>query len=323
MADDSVLNLTELANACYIGTANSREAKMQAIKSLENSYSNEQLTTAYIHFFNLETDFEIQKYLIKLIDKVKHPKSFDFFINILMMRNDIQHRFQSEEKLVQIRVLATKALANLKNMEAVSLLLYCLNNKDENYKIRLACAEALGKIGDKFAVTPLINVVSDDEEKSVYVKESAVKALGMIGDERAVDTLVNILETKRGLIDKFTYLKERAIESLSKITTKPSDRVIKALKTNLMDASAQVRISAISALMESDHPESIDLIKSALFDEEPEVVENAVVALYNVLGADILLEIMEDKKYSFVAKEKADEIFREYECEEDNLSDTE
>ena len=46
-----------------------------------------------------------------------------------MMRNDIQHRFPSEEKLIQLRVLATKALANLKNMEAVSILLYCLRRK--------------------------------------------------------------------------------------------------------------------------------------------------------------------------------------------------
>ena len=323
MAEGSIFNLTELANACYIGTTNSRESKMQAIKLLENQYSDEQLTLAYIHFFNLETDFEIQKYLIKLIDKIKHPKSFDFFINILMMKNDIQHRFPSAEKLVQIRVLATKALANLKNNEAVSLLLYCMNSKDENYKIKLACAEALGKIGDKFAVTPLINVISDDEEKSVYVKESAVKALGMIGDERAVDTFVNILETKRGLIDKFTYLKERVIESLSKLNTKPSDKVIKALKTSLMDASPQVRIGAIAALMEFDHPESEELIKTKLFDEEPEVIENAVVALYNLKGADILFEIINGVSYPDTAKEKANEILREYENDEDDLSDTE
>ncbi len=316
MAEGSIYNLTELAKACHIGTTNSCETKMQAIAAIGDNYSDEQLTAVYIHFFNLETDFEIQKYLIKLIDKIKHPNSFDFFINILMMKNDIQRRFESDEKLIQIRVLATKALANLKNMEAVSLLLYCLNSKDENYKVRLACAEALGKIGDKYAVTPLINVVSDDEEKSVYVKESAVKALGMIGDERAVDTLIHILETKRGLIDKFTYLKERAIESLTKITTSPSDKVIKAIKTNLMDASSQVRISAISALMELDHPDSFDLIKSSLFDEDAEVVENAVIALYNLAGSDILDEIYQDEKYPQSAKNKADEIFREYESEE-------
>ena len=313
MAESSIFNLNELVDACYIGTSNSRDMKLQALKVLEDKYTDEQLTIAYVHFFDLESDFEIQKYLIKLIDKIKHPKSFDFFINILMLKNDIQHKFESQEKLTQLRVLATKALANLKNMEAVSLLLYCLNNKDENYKVRLACAEALGKIGDRFAVTPLMNVVSDEDEKSVYVRESAVKALGMIGDERAVDTLVNILETKRGLIDKFTYLKERVIESLSKINMKPSERVIKALKTSLMDASNQVRIGAIAALMELDHPDSVELIKTALFDEDTEVIENAVVALYNLNGPDILYEILKDEKYPQSAKNKASEIFDEYE----------
>ncbi len=316
MAESSIFNLNELVEACAIGKTDSRDIKIQAIKELEGKYSDEQLTIAYIHFFDLESDFEVQKYLIKLIDKIKHPKSFDFFINILMLKNDIQNKFESTEKLTQLRVLATKALANLKNMEAVSLLLYCLNNKDENYKVRLACAEALGKIGDRFAVTPLMNVVSDENEKSVYVREGAVKALGMIGDERAVDTLVNILETKRGLIDKFTYLKERVIESLSKINMKPSDRVIKALKTSLMDASNQVRIGAIAALMELDHPDSVELIKTALFDEDNEVVENAVVALYNLNGPDILFEILKNEKYPQVAKNKASEIFEEYENED-------
>ena len=325
MAEGSVLNLTELANACYIGTTNSQETKMQAIKELESKYSPEQLTQVYIHFFNLETDFELQKYLIKLIDKIKSPMSFDFFINILMMKNDIQHRFPSEEKLVQIRVLAAKALANLKSKEALSILLYCMNSKEENYKIKLACADALGKIGDSYAVPQLINVVSDDEEKSVYVKESAVKALGMIGDERAVDTFVNILETKRGLIDKFTYLKERVIESLSKINTKPSDKekILKALKTSLMDASSQVRIGAVSALMELDHPESVELIKTTLFDDDPEVIENAVIALYNLKGPDILFEIIRDEKYPQIARAKANEIFEEYENgENQDSSDT-
>lgn len=316
MTEGSIFNLTELTATCLIGTDNSREEKIQAIKSIDGTFSGEQLTVAYIHFFDIESDFEIQKFLIKMIDKIKHPRSFDFFINILMLKNDIQHKFESTEKLTQLRVLATKALANLKNMEAVNLLLYCLNNKDENYKVRLACAEALGKIGDKYAVTPLINVVSDEDEKSVYVKESAVMALGMLGDERAVDTLVNILETKRGLIDKFTYLKERVIESLSRIN-RPSSKVIKALKTSLMDASTQVRIGAISALMELDCPESIDLIKTTLFDEDPEVIENAVIALYNLSGPDVLFEIIREDKYPQVAKDKANQIFEEYENEND------
>ena len=88
---------------------------------------------------------------------------------------------------------------------------------DENYKVKLSCAEALGKIGDKYAVLPLMNIVEDETESSVYVKESAVSALGMIGDEKAVDSLVSILESKKGFLDKFTFLKERALEALNKL----------------------------------------------------------------------------------------------------------
>ena len=92
MADSSIFNLNELVDACYIGTTNSRDMKLQAIKVLEGKYSDEQLTIAYIHFFDLESDFEIQKYLIKLIDKIKHPKSFDFFINMELEMINSKHR---------------------------------------------------------------------------------------------------------------------------------------------------------------------------------------------------------------------------------------
>ena len=86
-------------------------------------------------------------------------------------------------------------------------------------------AEALGKIGNSQAVSPLIKIVSDEDEKSVYLRESAAKALGMIGDERAVDSLINILETRQGMLDKFTYLKEKAIEALAKLTHKEERRI--------------------------------------------------------------------------------------------------
>ncbi len=80
-----------------------------------------------------------------------------------------------------------------------------MNNKHEHYKVRLACADALGRIGDKYAVKPLIDLVEDEEEKSVYLKESATFALGLLGDTSAIDPLVAILESKQGFLDKFTF----------------------------------------------------------------------------------------------------------------------
>ncbi len=199
--------------------------------------------------------------------------------------------------------MCAKAIANLKDTSAVTALLYCLNNKDENYKVRFACADALGKIGDKYAVAPLIDVVKDEDERSVYLRESAASALGMLGDIRAVDPLVSILETKKGILDKFTFLKERVFD---------------ALKLSLMDESAQIRINAIEALMESDYEEAYDAIKGCLTDSDDEVKKNALIALYNMTGRRILDEVIKETCYSDVLKIEAVSIIEEYEIDEED-----
>jgi len=89
------------------------------------------------------------------------------------------------------------------------------------------------------------------------------------------------------------------------------------LKNSLDDESSQIRINAIEALMNSEDERAVGLIKRALNDKDEEVVENAVVALYNLEGADILNEILESEEYSYKVKEKAREILDEYECYDD------
>ena len=209
--------------------------------------------------------------------------------------------------------MCAKAIANYKQTSTVTPLLYCLNNKNEHYKVRLSCADALGKIGDKYAVTPLIEVMQDEDEKSVYLRESAASALGMIGDMRALDPLVSILETKQGLVNKFTFLKERVIEALTKLRLDDNDRVFKALKSSLSDESPQVRINAIEALMESDHPRAVEAIKSCLDDNDEEVRKNALIALYNIEGRDILDEVISLPVYKQSLKEEAQYMLEEYE----------
>ena len=52
---------------------------------------------------------------------------------------------------------------------------------------RRAAAEALGQLGDKRAVEPLIAALQDDVEN---VRQAAAEALGQLGDERAVEPLI-------------------------------------------------------------------------------------------------------------------------------------
>ena len=287
------LNLREIAQVCGVdGLPENSAEVVEKIFDLETRYDEKDLVAIYEYFLKTCNSPEVLEGVIKAQDKIRNRELLPCLIDILISK-------KGEPEFIPTRAMCAKAIANLKDTSAVNALLYCLNNKEENYKVRFACADALGKIGDRFAVTPLINVVRDEDEKSVYLRESAATALGMLGDSRAVDALVGILETKKGIIDKFTFLKERVLEALSKLSSASDDeRVFKALKNSLNDESSQVRINAIEALMDSDKPETYELIHGCLYDKDDEVKKNALIALYNMRGRGILDEVINSDLYS-------------------------
>ena len=167
-------------------------------------------------------------------------------------------------------------------------------------------------------IEPLIDVVQDEDEKSVYVKESATFALGLLGDTSAIDPLVAIMESKQGLWDKFSFLKEKIIEALGKLNIN-SNKVLRVLKSSMLDPSPMVRINTIEALMNSEYDEAEELIRTALKDEDKEVQRNALVAMYNLIGRDILDEVISLPGYSKFLKEEAQNMIDEYEnSEEEN-----
>ena len=157
--------------------------------------------------------------------------------------------------------------------------------------------------------------VSDEEEKSIYVRESAAVALGMIGDMRAVDPFLSILEAKKNFLDKFTFLKERVIEALGKIDFSSNHRVISVFKNALLDESPQVRLNAVESLMNSNCDEAYDLIKDMLYDSDEEVARSSVIALYNLRGEEALNEILELENIPYYCKEEARSIQEEEEEE--------
>lgn len=303
MDKKKVLDLNAISAECKIFDDVSSDILTKNIDSLENDYLEEDLVNIYNHFLSCCKNQDVLMYLIRCVDKYRKQSSISFVLDLLL----------NKENSTNLRVMSAKAIANFKSTDAVTPLLYCLNDKNEPYQVRLACADALGRVGDKYAVAPLINIVQDEEEKSVYVRESAAVALGMLGDLRAIDPLLSILESKKGFIDKFTFLKERVIEVLGKFNF-TNDRVFKALEHALTDESAQIRINAIEALMDTDDDRAYGLIKEMLEDLDDEVKKNALIALYNMVGSDILDEVLADTvKYSEYLKSEAQELMDEYE----------
>lgn len=309
---NKVLDFSVILEECGLG----REAPQSVIKNIANLaefYTKEEIIEIYNYILNNVKDYDILINFIPMTEDYKAPSILSSLLEILLLKFSI---CDDADNLISIRAMCAKAISNYKDTSTVGALLYCLNNKNENYKVRLACADALGRIGDRYAVKPLIDVVNDEDEKSVYVKESATFALGLLGDTSAIDPLVAIMEKKQNLWDKFSFLKEKIVEALGRLNTN-NLRVLKVLKDSLMDSSPIVRISAIEALMNSEYEEAYELIKTALDDSDEEVKRNALTALYNMRGRDILDEIISLPSYCRFLKQEAQELLDEYEAEDE------
>ena len=109
------------------------------------------------------------------------------------------------------------------------------------------------------------------------------------------------------------YFSKRKIISNPNCSTIQTVILLNALKKSLMDSSPMVRINAIEAIMNSDDEDSIELIRPCLFDDDDEVKKNALIALYNLLGREILDEVLSLPSYTEYLKTIAQELIDEYE----------
>ncbi len=305
-----VLDFSAILKECGVDKLSAQQV-IRNISKLEEFYYDAELVEIYNYILTNVNNPEILINVIKLSESHKAASTLSILLDLLLLKKS--DKFEAES-LINLRSVCAKTISKYKDTSTVSALLYCLNNKTEHYRVRLACADALGRIGDRFAVESLIDVVKDEDEKSVYVKESAAAALGLLGDVSAIDPLVSIMESKQGIWDKFSFLKERIVEALGKLNIN-NKRVLRVLKQSLGDTSPMVRVNAIEALMNSEYEEAEELIRTALKDEDDEVKKNALIALYNMIGRDILDEVISLPGYDNVLKEEAQNLINEYEEE--------
>lgn len=290
------------------------------VQYLENELKNDKLNYCALFsnckkFFPLGQNALIFNYILenKIDSKLLNQTIREIKSNKLITNFEPLLDFILKTNDVELKTLAIKTISVFKNKKAIPILLECLRDKNSNYKIRLAAADSLGKIGDKVAFETLSTIACDDDEKSAYVKEQAVVALGNLGDNRALDVFSSIMSSKQMFLDKFSYLKERVVEAISKLDASKDGKAIEILKRTILDSSSRLRISAIETLMNLESDESYSLIYDRLlYDDDFEVKKNALVALYNLSDRKILDEVV-NGEFSSELKSFADELIREYE----------
>lgn len=156
---------------------------------------------------------------------------------------------------------------------------------------RLA-AEALGDIGDKRAVDPLILRLSHERRD---LRRNAAYALGLLGDDRAVKPLVALAGNK----GEDASLRGEAAEALGRIG---HEDAIPALAGLFRDKTDDwfVRWKATAGLGMMDHQEAIDTVIQALSDSH-NYVRNAAAHAPNVRVAravEPLIKALSDEDYT-------------------------
>jgi len=151
-----------------------------------------------------------------------------------------------EEKNEIVRNLAAIALGKIGNKRAVEPLIQTMNN--DVYWIRAPAATALGDIGDKQAVDALLLSLKNDNNS--MVRTEATLALGKIGDKRAVDAILLSLKN-----DDSYKVREAAATALGNIgDTRAVDPLINTLRTDTLWCGP----AAATALGEIGDPKAIN-----------------------------------------------------------------
>jgi len=308
MSEENRKKLENIAEKFLVGKGEVSDVVIQNLKEI-NKLEKEEILPALNYFAAIEKTPKTLLHILKEIGRHKDRSSSAILIELLTSFKD------EKDQYLKIRCAAANILGHIKDENTIIPLMYVMNDREENYKLRLAAAEALGKAGNSQAVMPLIGIVSDDEEKSVYLKESATKALGMIGDERAVEPLISLLDVQKGIINRFTYLREKIVETLGKLRFK-KDRRMEALRNVLEDKSPHVRASAIEALCEIEDAYIIDIIKPMIYDENECVAKTAVHAVYSLEDKDGLLRLLEKEDLPAICRGEIHEILDEEEDDE-------
>lgn len=262
-----------------------------------------------------------------LLDQLQMVSSVPLLIDVSLADGlpifDEGHLKESES--VRLRSAAIAALGKIRDDRALIPLMSLLNDPHLNYRIRMAAAESLGRMGNEHALQSLVTILEDDQEQSVYLRESSAKALGMLGDLRAMESLISVFRAKKGIRSKFDFLKERVVQSIGKLMqgNRGEDEVVQSVLEALDDDAPSIRLAAIEALIDMEDDRWLPVIEARVFDSDDIVAQGAISALYELGGSEALQALLQnDKLPKFLREDILDYLsMDDDDCDEDEEDD--
>ncbi|MFW5904110.1 MAG: HEAT repeat domain-containing protein [Candidatus Saliniplasma sp.] len=186
---------------------------------------------------------------------------------------------------IKEREESAKALGLLGEKMALGPLLRSLDDEEET--VRSNVILAIGHIDSKRGVEPLVECL---KEESWVIRHDAAIALGHIGDERAVEDLGKLLEKEEEI-----EIRQKAVESLGEIG---GDRAFDILMNHIDDIEIEEEV--IDAVVKLDGEDILPHLAQKVKDGEKSVREAAVQGLASIGGEDscqLLIECLKDESW--------------------------
>jgi len=155
---------------------------------------------------------------------------------------------------VLVRRAAVSNVMERKDKRAIEVLVVLLNDADSI--VTSHSVEALGMIGDRRVVPPLIKASKGEFNKNrmpredIDLRKKAIKWLGLIGDPEAIPALLSALEER-----------ELRFEAMVALGSFKDQRAVAALIKCLSDESPYIRGLAVAELRKIGDPAGLEAIK--------------------------------------------------------------
>jgi len=144
--------------------------------------------------------------------------------------------------------------------------------RDRGPALRRAAAEALGKLGDKRAVAPLLTALTDEHPD---VRQAAANALEKLGAAALCHAILLALESR-------SDDRERGQRELAALAREGNRRAVPALLAALQQGPASKREAAAAALGQAGDSRAVEPLLVALADEDEGIRAAAVEALRTI-----------------------------------------
>ena len=162
----------------------------------------------------------------------------------------------------EISVQAAKVLGDAKIAEAAPMLIPMLSSK--NPRMQFFGAQALGRIGDKQAVAPLISMIKANNDEDVYLRHAAVLALSRIGDVEPVVALSSSPEKSLRIAAVLVLRRLRNDKVSLFLQDKDEYIVTEAARAINDDLSIPASLPALAALLKDKKFTSEPLLRRAI-----------------------------------------------------------